>query len=105
MKFVLELDHGRVEYGLDVALGWFGAYIDARGHEQKTYDSLSRGYDHERPLRGLLLWLGDSSGLFREEDLNEALVKLADTPSTRLPRRLRHIGEIVINLKRAADGS
>ncbi len=103
MKFKLELDDGGIHYGHDHALGWWGERRTSRGKVLETYDGISRNYNRERPLRGLLLWMSGASGLFTEMDLNETLERLAHEDSSRLPRRLQLVGGILRNARAAGE--
>lgn len=104
VKFVLELESGgRVEYGWDHALGYFGSLIGDHESELATYDALTRGFDHERPLDGLLRWMATRCAAYSIEDLEEALSLLVHRRPEELPKRLRVVAEVWSDLRAAAD--
>ncbi len=104
VRFTVEVpdEHDAVvRYGFDHALQWFGEYvIDDRVVE--TYDLITEGYDHARPLAGLLRCMS-GVGVFDEADLEDALTLLIHREVEELPEHLRRIGEVTRNLKRAGD--
>lgn len=105
MRFELELPWGStLVYGLDTAAGidWFGELIENE-KVVDSYDAHCSNYDHARPLRGLLAWLAVTSELWDEEDLNETLERLIHQRPDELPDHLRVLGQIVENLRVAAD--
>lgn len=105
MRFELELPWGeRLVYGIDAAplIQWFGELVDQRGRVVASYGAGTRGYDNEKPLRALLVWLGDKSTLFSEADLDEVLELLIHETPQDLPHELRVVGEIVCDLQAAA---
>lgn len=103
MKYKLELESGSLVYGWDHALGFWGEHLDDRGREIENYDAVSSGYDHARPLKGLLLFLGRASEMFDESDVAECALLLVHTLPEELPGHLRRAGEVICNLKVAAD--
>lgn len=105
-RFALELPSGgSVEYGLDLSVEpeWFADVFDESGKIVETFDALSPGYDHERPVRSLLEFLGTASDLFDQEDINEAVSRLIHTLPEDLPDHLLVVGCVIENLRRAAD--
>lgn len=103
MKYKLELESGSLVYGWDHALGFFGEHLDERGREVDNYDAISSGYDHSRPLKGLLLFLGRISEMFDGSDVEECALLLVHTLPEELPDHLRVAGEVITNLRIAAD--
>jgi hypothetical protein len=103
MRYRLELQSGSLIYGWDHALGFFGEHLDERGREVETYDAISPGYDHARPLKGLLIFLGRISEMFDEDDISECAVLMVHTVPEELPDHLRTAGEVICNVRNAAD--
>ena len=105
-RYTLDLPTGgSAEYGLDLSVEheWFVDVIDESGKIVETFDATSPSYDHERPVRSLLEFLGASSDLFDEEDVKEAVSLLIHTLVEELPDHLRIVGGVIENLRRAAD--
>jgi hypothetical protein len=103
MRYKLELESGSLIYGWDHALGFWGEHLDERGREIENYDAISSGYDHARPLHGLLLFLGRISEMFGEDDISESAILMVHTMPEDLPDHLLAVGSVIENLRRAAD--
>jgi len=103
MRYTLEVQTGAVIYGWDRALGFFAEHTDEGGRVLETYDAISSGYDHARPLRGLLDFVSRISERFDRDDIDECALLLIHTLPEELPDHLRAAGEVITNLRIAAD--
>jgi hypothetical protein len=109
MRFELDLPWGpyTLAYGLDLCAGpepdWFGELVGDDDVITSRYDLQSHGYDHDRPLQGLIKWLAQTSGLFDEADVEEVLERLIIEDAKDVRLELRPLAEIIVNLKVAAD--
>lgn len=103
MRHTLDLQDGSTVYGWDHVLGFFGERLDARGRVVDSYDAISPDYDHIHPLRGLLDFLGRVSELFDQNDIDECALLLVHTLPEELPDHLRAAGEVITNIRIAAD--
>lgn len=106
-RYALDLPSGgSVEYGFDLTEAeWYADVCDQSGKVVETFDSSSPGYDHERPVRSLLEFIGSTSDLFDEEDVQEATSLLVHTLVEELSDHLLVVGSVIENLRRAADES
>ncbi len=105
-RYILDFPSGgSVEYGIDLSIEpeWFADVLDASGRTVETFDASSPSYDHERPVRSLLEFLGATSDLFDEEDVQEATSLLVHSLLEDLPDHLLTVGAVIENLRRAAD--
>lgn len=91
----------RAEVGWDHAVGWFADIIRGR-RKTESYSTVHPGYDRERPLLGLLLFLS-VQGFYGEEDLIDALDRVQHEDLTDLPPELRRVVKIVTLVKGTAD--
>ena len=105
-RYTLDLPTGgSVEYGLDLSIEpeWFVDVLDESGKVIDTFGSDSPSYDHERPVRSLLEFLGSTSDLFDGEDADEAVLCCLVHTLPALPDHLIVVGTVIENLRRAAD--
>ena len=94
------------DYGYDGPSGR-GFFVDVRegGALIDRYDATyatSASYDRQRPLDGALRFLA-TWGFYAADDLEEALGRLLHELPREMPRRLRRIALVVLNVKSAAD--
>ncbi len=82
--------------GFDPVIGFFADF------GKRSYSAINRGYDHERPLWGALLFLV-REGLFTQCDLEEALERSIYEREENLPKRQKFVLKVVSKLKAAAD--
>ena len=87
-------------YGWEPDLGFFAHVTNSSG--ERTYDALDERYDHARPLDGALRFLA-KLGFYSADDLEEALGRLQHQRIEEMPKRLRRVAKVVVNMKRAAD--
>lgn len=105
-RYTLDLPTGgSVEYGLDLTVEpeWYADVCDDSGKIVETFDATSPSYDHERPVRSLLEFIGSTSDLFDSEDVDETLSLLVHRLVEGLPDRLLIVGAVIENLRRAAE--
>ena len=106
VRFTLDLpwSNETLDYGFDAsAIDWFGEIRDEHDCIVFEYNGLHPEYDRTRPLGGLLRWIGSVTDLYDEDALHDTLELLLCLDVTDLPDELRYVGEIVQNLKSAAD--
>lgn len=103
MRYTVDLQDGSAVYGWDHVLGFFGERLDDRGRVVDSYDAMSSDYDHARPVRGLLDFLARVSELFDRDDIDECALLLVHTLPEDLPEHLRAAGEVITNIRIAAD--
>ena len=105
VRFHLELPWGsyHVAYGFDPTpgIGWFGELVHESGQVIATYDALGDDYQPQRPLRGLLVWLGHKSELWDEPYLDYVLLQLTEDPQDLIPGEV--IAGVLRNLWCAAE--
>jgi hypothetical protein len=90
-------------FGFEAPLG-FWAELHARDQQRPIaeYSALEPGYRHDRPLIGVLQWLGQV-GAFSASALDEALVAWASPERVRLSRDARRALRVIAILKAEAD--
>lgn len=76
------------DVGLDHAIGWFADVI-GRG-KCRSYSAIDPGFDRQRPLWGLLVFLAEH-GFYGVEDLKSALERVQHEAPEELPPELRRV--------------
>lgn len=103
MRFCLDLPDGRLEYGWDEVLSFYGTRFDERGREVDHHDALTIGYDHGRPLHSLLIWMAQRLDLFDETDVEAGCEWLLQQDGHAPPDHLTTLVEVLDNLRVAAE--
>ena len=100
-----DIDHS-TDPSITATAGWdhaVGFFVDVTGNgTMKSYSSVERNYNHERPLMGALRFL-QAHGYYSEDELHDALSGLYEGTIDELPATVRVVAEIVRAFKRAAD--
>lgn len=103
MRFCLDLPDGRLEYGWDEVLSFYGVRFDEYGREVDHHDALTDEYEDGRPLHSLLTWMAQRVEVFDECDIEvgcEWLLQNADQPP---PDHLVTLVEVLDNLRVAGE--
>lgn len=103
MRYCLGLRQGRVEYGWDEVLLFFGSRFDDQGREVDYHDALVDEYDPHQPLHSLLAWMARTVEVFDECDIEPALEWLLQRSDEDPPNHLKKLIEVLDNLRVAAE--
>lgn len=103
MRYSLDLPDGRLEYGWDEVLLFFGVRFDAHGREVDSHDALAHEYDHARPLHSLLTWMAQRVEVFDETDLEAGFEWLLQNADQAPPDHLTTLVEVLDNLRVAGE--